>query len=148
MAFLPHRKHSDAEAPPVTERVVERRYAEDGRIQWERAGVRVVQPPALPAPQALDDPVWLEVLVWVLGGFLRGLELLGEALLGLLALVLGVVAAVLAVTAAVGLAIGILSLGYWIGSVAGGNQGGLIGIGVSVGVIILTLFGAADRARR
>ena len=128
------------------ERVIERAYDESGALRWERAGIRTSPQRQDPAVELKPDPIWLEVLGWVLGGFWRGLELAGEAVLTVVLAVVGVVLAVVAFAAAVALVVGILMSAYWSGGQVGGQSGSLTGVCIAGGAMVLTLIGASNRA--
>lgn len=134
--------------PSSEERVVERAYYENGALRWERAGVRTSSTRQDPAVELQPDPIWLEVLAWVLGGFWRGLELLADALLTVVLVVVGVILSVVAFAAALALVAGILMAAYWIGRQVGGQSGALTGVCIAGGAMVLTLIGASSRAHQ
>src|SRR5690348_14716174 len=82
------------------ERVIERGYHPSGGLAYERAILRV-QPCS--ANEFAPDPLWLEVLTWVLAAAWRGFEILGQAVLTVLMLVLGLIGAALGLVVILGL---------------------------------------------
>lgn len=125
--------------------VLERGFYPSGSLAYEKAAVRNAPPAALP-PAA--DPLWLEVVVWVLAAFWRGIELCAEVLAAMLMIVLGLVGAVLAIALAIGTAMGLVAGGYWLGVAVNGETGGMIGSAAAAAVVLLIIVGAANRDRR
>ena len=130
--------------PSSEERVIERAYYENGALRWERAGIRTSQPPALPAPPP-EDPLWLEALAWVLGGFWSGIEVLAGGVGAILMVIGGLALGVLAIVAAVGLAAGTIAAGYAIGGWIDGPSGAAAGAWIAVATVLITVIGAASR---
>lgn len=146
--------HDPRVSPPAApladaqERVLERRYYESGALQFERATLRQLPPPPLPPPPAEPDPLWMDVAVWVLGSFGRGLWLLAELLGGMLAAVFTLIGAAVLLAVSVAAAVGLGWLGYRIGLWFDPQVGGVIGATVAAAVMLLVLVGAGDRGRR
>jgi hypothetical protein len=127
------------------ERVVERAYYEDGTLKWERAGIRTTQPPALPPGPTPSDPLWLEVVGWVVGAFWEGVRLVAEAVGAVLMLIGGLALGILVIAAAVALAAGIIGVGYGIGGWLDGPTGAAAGAWIGVAVVVITIIGATGR---
>lgn len=145
MSKLSPRGHAPEDGQTAEERVVERHYGPAGNIEWERAGIRRTSPPALaPAPDG-DEPIWFQALVWTLGGFWHGLELVGQAVLAVLAVIGGLVLGVLAIAFALAAMACVIGAGYWAGAWIGGPSGAIVGTWIAVAVVLLTLIGALGR---
>ncbi|ODT04193.1 MAG: hypothetical protein ABS52_05950 [Gemmatimonadetes bacterium SCN 70-22] len=134
--------------PTADERVLERRYYESGALQYERATLRQLPPPALPPPPVPAEPLWMEAMVWVLGSFGRGLWVVGDLLLGLLAAVAGLIGALVLLALGIAAAIGFVALAAWLGGRFDPEVGRMVGAAVGLAVVLLIVVGAADSSRR
>ncbi len=131
--------------PSSEERVIERAYYENGALRWERAGIRTSQPPALPPAPPPEDPLWLEVLAWVLGGFWSGIEVLAGAVGSILMVIGGLALGLLAAVAAVALVVATIAAGYGIGGWIDGPPGAAAGAWIAVAAVLITIIGTASR---
>ncbi|HVA57600.1 MAG TPA: hypothetical protein VNF92_06910 [Gemmatimonadaceae bacterium] len=131
--------------PSSEERVIERAYYENGALRWERAGIRTSQPPALPPAPPPEDPLWLEALAWVLGGFWSGIEVLAGAVGSILMVIGGLALGLLAAVAAVALVVATIAAGYGIGGWIDGPSGAAAGAWIAVAAVLITIIGAASR---
>lgn len=148
MADDPRVYSQTAPTPDPHERVLERRYYESGALQFERATLRQLLPPPLPPPVIQPDPLWMNVAVWVLGSFGRGLWLLAELLGGILAAIFALIGIAALLTVGLAAALGLGWLGYRIGLWFDPQVGGAIGASVASAVVLLVIVGAADLRRR
>lgn len=147
MAPPPQINDPQFSAPTGDERVLERRFYESGALQYERATLRQLPPQALPPVPPPSDPLWMDAMVWVLGSFGRGVLVIGELLVALLAGIAGVIGAIVVLALGIGAALGSVALGSWLGARYDPEVGGMVGAAVAAAVVLLVMVGAADSRR-